>query len=327
MRLVKIVQPALIHNPNSRRNAQDGGRFLRIAKHKLGDFCVSALNDSHLPEHLEELKSKGVNFIAINGGDGTVSACMTAIAEAYHDRPLPAIAVISSGNTNLIAGDVGFGLRNEAAIDRLLKPENLLCSERSPIKISWPGTDRRPVLGMFGGCTGYARAVRIAHSPRVAKFAPHDLAVFFTLFSSLAGLLFKKSRYSWMNGDQLDWSAKNYAGQPIGHDGRSFFYMATGLERLSQGIWPFWDEGQQGSGFRFLDVHSFPKRLPSALINFLRGRVPDWLREHEDYCSDVVKQMELITDSDFVMDGEVFSASENKRLLLEEGPVFRFLHV
>ncbi|MCT6856189.1 MAG: hypothetical protein M3Z59_07215, partial [Bombella apis] len=191
---MKNLQPALIHNPNSRKNIQDDGRFIRMARRKMGDFCVSTFNDSHLPAHLAVLKKKGVNFIAIDGGDGTVSASLTAIANTYRGSPLPAVAVLPSGNTNLIAGDVGFGLRGEAAVDRILQPESLKSSVRAPIKLSWPGQDMPSVLGMFGGCTGYARAVRIAHSPTVLRFAPHDLAVFFTLFSSVSSLLWRSIR-------------------------------------------------------------------------------------------------------------------------------------
>ncbi len=325
--LKNVVQPALIHNPNSRKNAQDKGRFLRMARQKLGDYCVSSLNDSHLPAHLTELKSKGVDLIVISGGDGTVSACLTAIAASYHDCPLPAVAILPSGNTNLIAGDVGFGLHGDAALDRFLRPEGLKSCIRTPIRLSWPDEERPAVLGMFGGCTGYARAVRIAHSPNVLKFAPHDLAVFFTLFSSMASLLFRRSRHSWMKGDRLSWSAQGEDLSRESRDGRSFLFMVTALEKLSHGIWPFWNAGNGESGFHFLDAHAFPKALPKACFNLLRGRAPEWLRSHEDYVSATVQEMQLETDSDFVLDGEVFPASASGRLMLEEGPAFRFVHV
>lgn len=326
-KLVKAVQPALIHNPNSRKNAQDSGRFLRMARRKMGDFCVSALNDSHLPAHLTELKSKGVDLIAISGGDGTVSACLTTIANVYHGASLPAVAILPSGNTNLIAGDVGFGLHGEKAVDRLLRPEGLQSRVRAPIRLSWPDEGRLPVLGMFGGCTGYARAVRIAHSPNVLKFAPHDLAVFFTLFTSMASLLFRRSRHSWMRGDELSWAVKGETSSRIEVNRRSFLFMATALEKLSHGIWPFWNTDPVEKGFRFLDVRSFPKDLPNACFNLLRGQAPGWLRSHKDYVSAVVGDMLLETDSEFVLDGEVFQAPASGRIRLEQGPSFRFVYV
>lgn len=327
-KLEKIIQPALIHNPNSRKNAQDHGQFVRMARRKMGDFCVSALNDSHLPAHLTDLKSKGVDLIAISGGDGTVSACLTTIANIYHDVPLPAVAILPSGNTNLIAGDVGFGLHGAEAIDRLLRPEGLRSCIRTPIRLSWPEDERPSVLGMFGGCTGYARAVRIAHSPSVLKFAPHDLAVFFTLFSSMASLLFRRSRESWMRGDELSWSAKNGAVTGTEADDCSFLFMATALEKLSHGIWPFWNAASDvNDGFRFLNVRAFPKNLLGACFNLLRGQAPDWLRSHEDYVSAEAKEMLLKTDSDFVLDGEVFPAPVGGHIKLEEGPAFRFVYV
>lgn len=301
---------------------------MRMAQRKMGDFCVSALNDSHLPEHLSELKRKGVDFIVISGGDGTVSACLTAIANTYCDGSLPAVAILPAGNTNLIAGDVGFGLQGEDAIDRIMRPVGLKSKVRTPIRLSWPDDDRESVLGMFGGCAGYARAVRIAHSPTVLKFAPHDLAVFFTLFSSFVNLLFRRSRQSWMYGSGLSWSMKDADdSNAVKNVGRSFLYMVTGLEKLSHGIWPFWSDEAHKEGFHFLNVRSCPKDLPKACYNLLRGRAPEWLRTHDDYISDVVGNMLLETESEFVLDGEVFPASTSGRVMLEKGPAFRFLHV
>ncbi|MXV35302.1 MULTISPECIES: diacylglycerol kinase family protein [unclassified Saccharibacter] len=320
------MRPALIHNPNSRRNQQDGGKFVAFARGKLGKFCVCSQHDEHLPEHIRELKKDNVDLIMINGGDGTVSACLTAIAAIYPEDNLPAIAILPAGNTNLIASDVGFGLRGPAAVDYVMAGKALKSSERSPIRLSWHDGSQPSVLGMFGGCTGYARAIRIAHEPTVIRFAPHDLAVIYTFLTSVVSLFFARSRNSWMKGNYL----KREVFPPCergDRDGDSFLFIATALEKLSRGIWPFWSDKRHDEGFHFLDVASFPKNLPKVLGNLLRGRVPNWLQQHEDYKSDRAIRIALETDSDFVLDGEVFPAKDDRRIFLEKGPSFRFLHV
>ncbi|QHI95589.1 hypothetical protein GT348_04300 [Aristophania vespae] len=320
------MKPAFIHNPNSRKNRIDGEQFLSKAKNIFGDFCIRSHHDEHLVRDMRALYEQGVTTIVINGGDGTVSGCLTAIESVYPKENLPNIAVIPSGNTNLIAGDVGFGKRGTEALDRLFKPQSLAYKRRSPLRLSWPGDDRTPVLGMFGGCTGYARAVRIAHSPTVLKFAPHDLAVFLTILSSVASLFIKKSRQKWLNGNKLSWSAQTSEGL-LTHDDASFLFLATGLEKISHGIWPFWSPGGNAKGFHFLNVSCFPANLPSAICNLLRGKAPQWLRQHPDYISQMTTSMSIETDSDFVLDGEVFHPPSDSKLLLEQGPSFRFLHV
>lgn len=319
------MRPALIHNPNSRRNQQDGARFVAFARKKLGDFCICSQHDEHLPEHVRFLKENHIDFIVINGGDGTVSACLTAIAEVYSEDRLPAVAVLPSGNTNLIAADVGFGLRGPAAVERLLEGKPFRSSERAPIRLSWLDHENS-VLGMFGGCTGYARAIRIAHEPTVVRFAPHDLAVLYTLCKSVLGLLFSRSRDSWMSGNYLERQiVPSYPGGD--RSGDSFLFIVTALEKLSHGIWPFWNSRDHKEGFHYLDVASFPKKLPSAVINLLRGRAPGWLQNHEDYESGRATRIILETDSDFVLDGEVFPARNKQHIVLEKGPTFRFLYV
>lgn len=321
------MKTAFIHNPKSLRNRADGEEFFSKAKSIFGDYCIYSHHDKQLLDDIRFLRSEGVSTIAINGGDGSVSSCLTAIAAVYPREALPDIAVIPSGNTNLIAGDVGFGSRHVDLLGKLSKPRLLSCQRRSPIRLSWPGDENRlPVLGMFGGCAGYARAVRIAHSPTVLKFAPHDLAVFLTILSSITSLFLKKQRHQWLNGDKMSWSAETANGT-VTCGSRSFLFLATGLEKMSHNIWPFWDSDNASKGLHFLNVNCFPKDLFYALFNLLRGKAPLWIREHPDYSSYRAESVSIMTDSDFVLDGEVFPPPSDTHIVIEHGPSFRFLHV
>lgn len=322
------MQPALIHNPTSRRNRHDGDIFYSAGREKLGELCISAHHEGMLVDKMRRLHDAGIDLVVLNGGDGTVSAALSAIEQVYPANHLPAIAVLPSGNTNLIAADVGFGLRGVAALERLFSERPFRSSIRAPIRLTWPGQpERRAVLGMFGGCTGYARAVRIAHSDTLLKYASHNLAVFLTITSSIASLVLRRTRQKWLEGNRLNWVLEEGEGQVTKGEGQSFLFLATALEQLSNGIWPFWQGSSPQHGFHFLNVSAFPERLPSALVNLLRGHAPSWLRAHPDYMSGLVeKSMLLETESDFVLDGEVFPAATDGRVLLERGPAFRFLH-
>ncbi|UMM07672.1 acylglycerol kinase family protein [Gluconobacter frateurii] len=312
---------ALIHNARSRKNRRSGSVFAAEAKALLGENFVPSDSREGMTEHVRHLCKRDVRTIVIDGGDGTVSTALTAIARVYPADRLPDIAVLASGNTNLIANDVGFGLRGMEAIRRLQRGAAMRSSIRTPIRLSWPETDRSPVLGLFGGCTGYARAVRIAHSPTVVRFAPHDLAVGFTLLSTVISLMFRKSRESWLSGEALRVETSGHA-----YDGNSFMFLTTGLSKLSRGIWPFWDAEPNVEGLRYLDVGAHPENLSRATAALLCGRAPRWLRRHPDYVSGRTDDMILTTKSDFVLDGEVFTPSEHEQMRLERGPAFRFLH-
>ncbi|MFT8957109.1 MAG: hypothetical protein ABF917_05410, partial [Gluconobacter oxydans] len=79
-------------------------------------------------------------------------------------------------------------------------------------------------------------------------------------------------------------------------------------------------------GLRYLDVSAWPDSLLRATAALLCGRAPRWLRRHPDYVSGRTDDMTLVTESDFVLDGEVFSAASGGVLRLERASRFRFLH-
>lgn len=112
-------------------------------------------------------------------------------------------------------------------------------------------------------------------------------------------------------------------------------FLVTGLSRLSYGIWPFWtetdsfdtpDDAPDDTGLRYLDVCAYPKHLLRAAMLLLRGRAPLWLRQHPHYVSGRTHDLILETGSDFFLDGEVFSPTASRRIHLQSGPSFRFLH-
>ncbi|MFT8517302.1 MAG: diacylglycerol kinase family protein, partial [Acetobacter persici] len=111
---------ALIHNSRSRRNLKADGRYLDCARRILGPLFFSPDSQDALHDVIEDLARQNVGCLVIDGGDGTVGNVLSALyASSYPKDRLPMIAVLPSGNTNLIAADVGFGLRGEEALQRL----------------------------------------------------------------------------------------------------------------------------------------------------------------------------------------------------------------
>ncbi len=55
----------------------------------------------------EGVRERGVQTVAIIGGDGTVSSALSALHRAYRDAPLPTIALLRGGTMNTIANALG----------------------------------------------------------------------------------------------------------------------------------------------------------------------------------------------------------------------------
>lgn len=314
---------ALIHNPRSRLNRRSGTEFTQAASRLLGTSCLLPASHEDLLLEVKALAARNTDLIIINGGDGTVSDVLSAVYHAYPLDALPKLAILPSGNSNLIAGDVGFRERGVDMLRRIVSAPDSLCEvRRRPLLLSWPDGTHRARLGMFGGTTGFARAIDIAHSPQILKFASHGMAVLATLIATFGALAIRSHRDVWLNGGA---ASLTIDGVTLESD-RSFLFLASGLAHLDHGIWPFWRQSSDPvQGVHFLNVAARPRRLLPAAAALLRGRAPDWLRHHADYLSGCAESVRLMSPCDFILDGEVLTPGSSGVLEITRGPVMRFL--
>ncbi|RFD20980.1 diacylglycerol kinase [Komagataeibacter melaceti] len=319
---------ALVYNPRSRRNVNDGSLYARTARSHLGENFIDPADRAHLDNHIADLAARQMDCIAIDGGDGTVSDVMTAVHRHYAPDRLPALAILPSGNTNLIAGDVGFGMRGIEALEHLL---TLAASDtlrrnvrrRSGLVVEWPEADgREPVVGMFHGAAAFTRGIELAHQPAILNHYAHETAVVVSFLSSVAQLLTRRSRQEWMQGDPIGIKA----GKTVRPQENCFLFLSTTLQHLPYGIWPFWtDHGARDDVINYLHVAASPSRLLRTAVTLLRGRHPGWLRRNPDYCSGCEARIEMTLTSDFVLDGEVLSPGASGRITLSSTAPIDFI--
>lgn len=319
---------ALIHNARSRRNLKADSRYLDDARRTLGSLFFSPDSQTELHDILEEMVRQEVGCLVVDGGDGTVGNVLSALyASSYPKDRLPMIAVLPSGNTNLIAADVGFGLRGAKALQRLQEragTDRLVSrvKQRQPLVVSWPEADRAPVLGFFGGLGAFTRGIEIAHSPAILKNYAHDTAVLVTLAAILRQIITPRLRQSWLDGTPVGLDLNGVESEAHNR----FLFLCTGLHCLPHGIWPFWrDIGQADEGISYLDVAANPKKLLRALWSLLRGHSPAWLRADPTYGSGSAQRLVLKTEQSFVLDGEVLETGPACRLEISAGPILSFL--
>lgn len=315
---------ALLRNPRSRKNSTDGDEFRLEAQRYLGKWFVEPPSRESVFEAVAEMSRQEIEVIAVDGGDGTVSDVLTAAYHAYPEGEMPAIAILPSGNTNLIAGDVGFGQRGFSALRRLEElAENAAfrynVRRRHALGVRWSDPSRMAVMGMFHGMSAFTRAIEIAHKPAILDKFSHDMAVAVTLASAFGKLLFRSSRQKWLQGERVMMAVDHENG----YDKECFLFLSTTLRCLSRGIWPFWNE--RDNGIHFLDISAFPKDLFAASVALLQGKSPEWLMEHPDYRSGSAQQITLKMEQPFVLDGEVMDTGDDGITHLFLGPLFDFI--
>ncbi len=98
----------VIVNPFSRQNRRNPDRINKLA-YIVGSSgtIASTKNLIELEEVAQEFKKRGIEILALSGGDGTNHITITKFIEVYQDTPLPKIALLRGGTMNTIANSVG----------------------------------------------------------------------------------------------------------------------------------------------------------------------------------------------------------------------------
>ena len=67
-----------------------------------------------------DFAARGINLVAVNGGDGTIHAVLTALFNAEWPDGRPFLALLRAGGTSMIARDVGLPGSRLQGLSRLL---------------------------------------------------------------------------------------------------------------------------------------------------------------------------------------------------------------
>jgi diacylglycerol kinase (ATP) len=112
----------IITNPHSKLNKRNPGRAALLG-YILGSQgrleVTNTLED--LGRVAREFKDRGIEILAINGGDGTISRTLTAFIHAYGSAPLPKIALLRGGTINMLATNLGIPGTPEQILFRLVE--------------------------------------------------------------------------------------------------------------------------------------------------------------------------------------------------------------
>jgi diacylglycerol kinase (ATP) len=94
----------IVSNPRARRNRRSPETARRLRALVDGDGeVVDAATPDELAGAIERFERRGIDVLAVNGGDGTGHVVLSAFAAAYGERPLPSFALLRGGAMNTVA--------------------------------------------------------------------------------------------------------------------------------------------------------------------------------------------------------------------------------
>ena len=253
-----------------------------------------------------------IEYLAVNGGDGTVSQTLSAMIREYGDKPLPIIVVLGGGTMNVLSLNLGIRKKPEMILSELVHNLSLnnplKTKELASIKIGnrygflyADGTSALILEDFYKRKTGYLGGAILG--VRVVLSA---------LFRTpLAKRLIR--------GRPIIFAPK--PGNALTH--YSLGTYASSLARLPMQLPMFGKKLMEGQVFRGISISLKPEELlfKFPFIAFFT-KPGHYKGKHNFNC----KALEITCEEPFryTLDGELFTAEDGK-VHIEVGPMIRFL--
>ena len=314
---------AVLNNLRASQSDAKVSRMLSFLKEHPSIPHVETENNEHVRDALTILQRQGIDVLAVNGGDGTLQRVLTEILGNLTDAPLPLIAPLRGGRTNMSALDIGSHRTPVVALSVLLEAVQNGTIAQSIVE--------RPVLrvdlgahcpvqyGMFFGIGVMHRTIELKHRilPQrhfqglLGSGAFVGTLLTRAIFGSMRGLL-TPDKVEVCLTDQQVWADK------------FLLVMATTLDRLFLRMQPFW--GKEAAPIRLTAIAAGARRSLFGALKVLCGHPPATNLQKTGYTSRNVHRVTLRLGCGVIIDGELFPPQPDRLVSIAADHRIRFVH-
>jgi diacylglycerol kinase (ATP) len=312
-RAVPLV--GIVRNPRSHRNK---GKPAEL------EHCSNILTETPksreaLRESLLEFAARGIDYLVVDGGDGTVRDVLTCGADIFGDT-WPELIVLPKGKTNALAVDLG--LPNHWSLaEALVAARSGQVVSRRPMQITAKGHSRG-ALGFFLGAGAFTLGTEVGQEAH-RRGAFNSFAVGLIILWSVIQAVFGRAGNPWRSGtrmrirDRLSGRELSYRGR--GAPDERFIAVATTFEKFPLGLKLFGRDVPAGLKLALLDspVRWLLMMMPLMLLGFM----PGFMRRAGAHRI-AAGAIDLDLGGAFILDGEAFPAGH---YVVEEGPQLTFV--
>lgn len=312
-RAVPLV--GIIRNPRSHRNK---GHAAELAD------CSNILTQTPatraaLVGTLAEFHRRGIDYLVVDGGDGTVRDVLTCGAAIFGDD-WPDLIVLPKGKTNALAIDLGLpgGWTLPEALEAASRGRAVT---RNPIRVV-PADGNGCVQGFFLGGGVFTIATQMGQEAhRWGAF--NGLAVALATLWAVTLSIFGRQGNRWRRLTPMR-LREPHSGQELSHSrhgqrGERFMFAATSFENFPLGIRPF---GRNvGAGMKVLVIDS-PLRWLLIMLPLLLAGISGRFLERAGLHRFAADDVEADLGGSFILDGEAFPEG---RYRIQNGPLLRFI--
>ena len=316
---------ALLSNPKSTGNLAQLPRIRAFCAEHPDIFHYEVERADQIGEAMRTIARISPAVLAINGGDGTVQAALTELYNGGHfEAGAPPVAVLPSGNTNLIALDLGAQGDPVESLKRLL---DIASADLAPhlvarelISLSGGESGVTPVIGMFLGGAGLADVMLYCRERIYPLGLPNSVSHFITAVAVVLRQVFGL-RASFLPPEPAPLSVSVRREGAI--TGRFAFLFVTTREKLLLSG----EVGSHGQGpLKFVAVEQKPVSMLRAFAASLVGRLgrTKLAGVHVEEADEIAIEGEA---SQVILDGETFRAGVGKPILLKPAQPLSFVRI
>ena len=291
----------VVINPLSGGNLNGLGDIRRI----IDDHPQVVHCDVQTPQEvlagLRDFADQDVDLLAVNGGDGTVQAVLTAL---FHQQPFeiqPLLAVLQSGTTSMTARDVGFSGSRRQSLRKLFRwaatgTGNARMLERPVLRVQAPGHQTR--YGMFFGASAIYQGIQYFHRKLNTKGLRGEVGPGLTILRFIWSAARRDSDFI----KPVPVCAVIDDNPPQQFD--SIVVLVSTLKRLFLGLHPYW--GSESGPLHYTAVRARPRHMLRALPSILRGRSGAHGTPENGFYSHNAHEIKLNLEGGFTLDGQLY---------------------
>jgi len=318
----------VIYNPRSHRNK---GQDLDIAA-RPNVHVEQPETHQDIGAALDGLARKNIDFLIINGGDGTVRDVLTRGQEVFGAN-WPELAVLPKGKTNALNVDLGApnGWTLPEAIEAYKNGNRIARRPISVVRLGkgaggpqlepGSGPAAEPMLGFILGGGAFTLGIQAGQDAhKLGAF--NSLAVAATGVWGVAQALFGTDQNIWRRGTAIRFllgperEELQHGGR--GDRGRRAIFLCSTLERFPAGLKIF---GAGYAGLKLTVLDRPHRRVLAALPLVLAGAVPQWVKDR-GFHQVQTDSFELHSEGEYILDGEAYPAGHFR---VTQGPELSFV--
>lgn len=311
--LIGVIRNARSHRNEGRALSQDSAEELGE-----GVLLATPRKRSELVGVLSDFAARRVDYIAIDGGDGTVRDVLTCGAGVFGES-WPMLIVLPGGKTNALALDLGIPTDWSLA-DALAAVATGSLVRRQPLVVTDRGDSRSQVRGFVLGGGVFNQVITLGQrSHQLGAFNQTVVAI--TVVWSAVQAMLGMDGNKWRQGTPMRIRLSD--GEELPHRGglpsdERYLLFASTLQAFPAGLDPFRSVEHP---LQVAVIDNPGRRLLLRLPSIFRGKAS---RKTQDrgYHAFGDTTVDLDIRDAFILDGEAFPAGQYR---LSAGPNLRFV--